>query len=314
MNEQGQFMEHDARIRLNQSGKGIGISKAGKVRACAMQMSRRQAVQLSILAALSSALPLKAQRITKSSKDGGSDKKGLAAALRAEVWEERLAALRCKWFYNWTSAILNDLPQGISYTPMIFKVKDNKEKVIETIAALKEAGTKELLGFNEPDRDRQADMTVQQALEAWPLLEESGMRLGSPAPADPFGEWMRSFMEQARTRKYRIDFVCVHSYGDPDPVNFINRLERIHQLHRKPIWITEFAVADWKATEVKENRYSEQDVLRFMEKALPKLDRADFVERYAWFLAGKNHKVLGPSALFDEEGSLTRVGQCYRDA
>lgn len=280
-----------------------------------MQMNRRHAIQLATLTALSSVLPLYAQTTSKSFKDRGSRKKGIAKGITDKKWQDRLVALRCKWFYNWTSMNLKNLPEGVSHTPMIFKVNGhNKEKVIKTIAALRNAGKQELLGFNEPDRDNQADMTVEQALNAWPLLEESGMRLGSPAPADPLGEWMRSFMKQAKNRNYRIDFVCVHCYDDPNPVSFLKRLERIHQLYQKPIWITEFAVADWKAKDAKEIQYSEQDVVRFMEKVLPKLDRMDFIERYAWFHTGPNDKHIGCSALYDGEGNLSRVGECYRDA
>ena len=40
-----------------------------------------------------------------------------------------------------------------------------------------------LLGFNEPDLAEQANMTVEKALELWPRLEATGMRLGSPAVA-----------------------------------------------------------------------------------------------------------------------------------
>ena len=40
-----------------------------------------------------------------------------------------------------------------------------------------------LLGFNEPDQPDQANMTVQQALDLWPHLMATGMRLGSPSTA-----------------------------------------------------------------------------------------------------------------------------------
>jgi hypothetical protein len=91
-------------------------------------------------------------------------------------------------------------------------------------------------------------------------------------------------------------------------------LEQVHQLYGKPIWITEFAVGDWTAESVTENRFSPDQVLRFMEQVLPRLDRLDFVERYAWYSAKPDDKALGTSALFDAEGKLTRLGECYRDA
>jgi hypothetical protein len=91
-------------------------------------------------------------------------------------------------------------------------------------------------------------------------------------------------------------------------------MKPIHQLFRKPIWITEFAAGDWKAQSVAENQHQPATVLRFMEDVLPQLDRLDFIERYAWFPAKPDSKALGTSALLDASGKLTRLGECYRDA
>ena len=55
-------------------------------------------------------------------------------------------------------------------------------------------------------------MTVQQALDLWPHLTATGMRVGSPATAaDPSssGSWLEQFMDGAKARGYRVDFVCV---------------------------------------------------------------------------------------------------------
>ena len=50
-----------------------------------------------------------------------------------------------------------------------------------------------------------------------------------------------------------------------------------------------------------------------MEKALPALEKLDFVERYAWFPAKPDNRALGTSALFDAAGELTPLGEFYRD-
>lgn len=275
-------------------------------------MNRRQLIQLSLLAALAPAQELHAAK--KSDKDSGSSKKGLGHGMSAEDWDERLEALRCKWFYSWTARMPEDLPRGISYAPMIFKYNGNKEAVIQAGKAAKKERMKEILTFNEPDQKSQAGMTVEQALEVWPLLEESGLRLGSPATVHPDNEWMQSFMNEAKKRKYRVDFVCVHSYGPPDADHLVNRLEAIRKLYRKPIWITEFAAGDWQAKDVAQNKHDPETVLRFMEDILRQLERMDFIERYAWFPAKQDNKALGTSALFDGTGKLTRLGECYRDA
>jgi hypothetical protein len=94
----------------------------------------------------------------------------------------------------------------------------------------------------------------------------------------------------------------------------VKRLEEVHRMFRKPLWITELAVGDWEAKSAAANRYKPDAVLRFMEQALPRLEKLDFLERYAWFPAKPDNRALGTSALFNEEGTLTRLGECYRDS
>jgi len=183
---------------------------------------------------------------------------------------------------------------------------------IDGLKAAKAGGLhRSLLGFNEPDGKEQANMTVEKALEAWPELERTKLRLGSPAAVHADGEWMKSFMNQARGKGYRVDFVCVHMYPGSNSDAFIKHIETIHKLYGKPIWITEFAVADWQAKTLARNRYSEDQVLAFMKDVLPRLDQLDFVERYAWFGPGPENPALGTSSLFKSDGTLTALGKFY---
>ncbi len=275
-------------------------------------MNRRHFLQLSALAGLT---PVEAIRASgKSEISPGSSKKGFCITTRSNGWDRAIQELRAKWYYTWNHRIPENRPENVEFVPMIWKYYGNEETVSNAARAAKEAGIKELLGFNEPDQKKQADMTVEEALAAWPVLERTGLRLGSPGCVHPDKEWMKAFMKEAEARKLRVDFVCVHSYGGANAASLVKRLEQIHQLYGKPIWITEFAVGDWTAESVTENRFSPDQVLRFMEEVLPRLDRLDFVERYAWYSGKPDEKALGTSALFDAEGKLTRLGECYRDA
>ena len=271
-------------------------------------MNRRDLLRLSLSAALAPAQPLLA-----SPRPAGSPKKGLGLTRKSNDWSHKLQELRCKWFYSWNAGIPADLPAGIAYTPMIWGYHGKADAVTAAATAAKQAGIRELLGFNEPDQVKQSNMTVAQALDAWPVLQQSGMRLGSPACVHPDREWMKTFMEEAEKRSLRVDFVCVHSYGSTHAEALVNRLHAIHKLYRKPIWITEFAVGDWKAKSPAENQYPPDKVLKFMEEILPRLDQLDFVERYAWFPARPDNNALGTSALWGADGKLTRLGECYRD-
>jgi len=154
-------------------------------------------------------------------------------------------------------------------------------------------------------------MTVEDALALWPELMKTGLRLGSPGCVHPDREWMKAFMAGVAERQLRVDFVTVHSYGGLSADALMNRLEAVHNLFNRPVWITEFGVGDWQAKTRAGNRYRPEQVVKFLEQLLPRLDRADFVERYAWFPAGPDNRALGPCALFNDDGSLTPVGEAY---
>ncbi len=279
-------------------------------------ITRRQFLHLSAAAtALSLAPSLRPQATGgKESPRPGAKKRGLGQAVKFPGWAARLAALRCQWFYSWNHNLPEGVPPGVEFIPMLFRYGGKPQVVADAAAAARKSGCNTLLGFNEPEKKDQGNMTLEGVLEAWPLLMETGLRLGSPGCVHPDKEWMIAFMEGVKQRKLRVDFVCVHSYGGPNPEALVQRLEKVHQMFGCPVWITEFAVGDWAAKSVGENRHKPETVLRFMEKVLPMLDRLDFVERYAWFTAKPGSAPLGTSALFDENGALTRLGECYRDA
>ena len=275
-------------------------------------MNRRKFLQLSTLAGLTPVHAMDSQ--VKPVSATGSPKKGFCIGAKSDDYGRVIQQLRAKWFYTWNHNIPANKPAGVDFVPMIWKYYGREEVVINSAKTARDAGIKELLGFNEPDQKKQANMTVEEAVAAWPVLEKTGLRLGSPGCVHPDKEWMKAFMKIAEERKLRVDFVCVHSYGGTNAGALVKRLEQIHQLYRKPIWITEFAAGDWKAESVETNHCKPDAVLRFMEQVLPQLDRLDYVERYAWFSAKPDNKALGTSALFDAEGKLTRLGECYRDA
>jgi hypothetical protein len=247
----------------------------------------------------------------------GSKKKGLGQSTKNPNWANRLSDLNCKWFYSWNSAIPDGVPQGVDFIPMMYRYAGDmdQEKLANAVASAQKAGVGDLLGFNEPEKKNQGNMTMEQVLDAWPLLMETGLRLGSPGCVHPDKEWMIEFMAAVKERNLRVDFICAHSYGGPNAESLVKRLEKVHKMFdERPIWITEFAVGDWEAKSAETNRHKPDAVLRFMESVLPKLDKLDFVERYAWFPAKPTSLPLGTSALFDAEGRLTRLGECYRDA
>ena len=53
-----------------------------------------------------------------------------------------------------------------------------------------------LLGFNEPDQADQANMSVEEAIRQWPEMMKSGLRIGSPLPANPSNNWITNFLSK----------------------------------------------------------------------------------------------------------------------
>jgi hypothetical protein len=104
----------------------------------------------------------------------------------------------------------------------------------------------------------------------------------------------------------------MHSYGGPGVDSFLKKIHKVHEMFKRPIWITEFAVADWEAKSPGENRHQPEKIADFVAKLLPQLEAMDIVERYAWFHGGVSGNALATSKLFNPDGSLTTVGKAYR--
>lgn len=244
-------------------------------------------------------------------------KKGIGMTTKGDEWTNKLKklnALHLNWHYSWGVQFIDKEPAGVEFVPMIWSGKGVQETVITRLEELAKTGKIHyLLGFNEPDQKKQSNMRVEDAIALWPQLMRVSVPLGSPACAHPMGDWMKEFMKKADSLGYRVDFVTVHYYGGTSVDNFISRLKQIHEQYGRPIWITEFAVADWKAKSVSENRYTQEEVLRFMKDVLPRLDSLPFVKRYAWFSANTRAAATGKSALFNPDGSLTALGKFYAD-
>ena len=217
------------------------------------------------------------------------------------------------WCYDWAIRPAGVLPDGVEFVPMVWNEKSVNTDDLKTARV----NGKALLGFNEPDVKNQANMTVEQALTLWPQLEATGMRLGSPATsagAASITGWFRDFMNGARTNGYRIDFVCVHHYAGnyaPAAADLKRYLQGVYDLYKKPVWLTEFALSNWKTPATS----SEQEA--YIKEVVPMLESLPFVERYAWFALPPfqgDGGALAYANLCDEEGVPNACGVAYRDA
>ncbi|AEV87534.1 RNA polymerase subunit sigma [Actinoplanes sp. SE50] len=246
-----------------------------------------------------------------------------AAAISAKkgvgVWKftgsaAALKDVRAGWYYDW-AAQNDDVPgpTGVEFVPMIW----GRQNV--TGATLRQAKSegRVLLGFNEPDMGGQANMSVEDALAAWPQLQATGMRLVSPAVAyggDTAGGWLDRFMAGAEAKKLRVDAIALHWYGSDFSAaavsQFLGYVDAVHQRYGKPIWITEFGLMNFSGSP----KYpSDAQKVAFIEGATAGLQKRSYVERYAWF----GLPAVGDSVdfgLYRDGHSPTEAGKAYRAA
>jgi hypothetical protein len=237
-------------------------------------------------------------------------KKGFGTVVRADGgWRRDITALGAHWFYSWGGDEPKDVPKGVAFVPMAWGYYGNKENgQVKWLAKVKaQPNIHALLGFNEPDGKDQANLSVDGALEGWPYLMQTGLPLGSPAAVHADGDWMKAFMVGVEQKHYRVDFVTIHWYGGADPQGFLGYLARVHALYHRPLWITEFAPADWSG----HHGITPEQSAAFMKIVLPAMDKLPYVQRYAWFSAAPEDAALGASALFQKDGSLTDLGRLY---
>jgi hypothetical protein len=277
-------------------------------------MTRRKfstVVAASAVASAGIAVPAKAAVAPARSR-----KKGCCIKTRSKAhWPGMVQQLRPAWMYSWGLKRPEGLDKKIEFVPMVWgnqKTEKFHKSIDELQDLAKEKKIKHLLGFNEPDKKSQSNIEVRDAIDRWPMMMEVPVPLISPSCAKPDGKWMDSFMLAAEKKKLRVDAVGFHSYGGASPELLVNRLVKVYRRYGRPIWITEFAVGDWQAKSVNQNRFKANRVAAFMRELLPALDELKFVHRYAWFTAAPSNKALGTSALFDANWkNLTPLGKIY---
>lgn len=241
----------------------------------------------------------------------GVNKKGVCYSNFANRWSHRASAMKAHWMYSWGTVMRPEIPDNVEFVPMFWGASSVITTSINRVKGyIDEGKVKFVMGFNEPDSNLQANMTVAQAIALWPQLEALGVPLVSPTTVNPLNTWMKSFMEQAESLNYRVDYIGVHYYGAVNPAVFVNQLKQTYALYKKPLWVKEFAVADWNASIPANNRWSRDQVANFMKEAIKALDEIDYVYRYSWF-DGRDAPLHTSALFFDNNSDLTPAGQIY---
>ena len=225
-------------------------------------------------------------------------KKGAVISTNDSRAFDKIASLKPQWYYTWGEKTIPELQ--IPFVPMAWGGRAAPKAAMFV--------DEPLLGFNEPDLAAQSNLTPQVAMGIWPTILDTGKRIGSPAtsvnPAKS-GSWLDQFVALGGT----FDFVCVHWYAPPNAANFLAQIDAIWTKFKKPIWVTEFAVADWYGKT--QGGYSVNLVETFMKDACTGLDARPYVERYTWKTRTLSDPKMGTSSLFNDDGTLTALGTIY---
>jgi RNA polymerase sigma factor (sigma-70 family) len=243
-----------------------------------------------------------------------SAKKGVAVWSFSGV-SQALAQSKASWYYTWSTTHQGvTTPSGVDFVPMIW---GSASVTTAALGQAKSAGHY-LLGFNEPDRGDQANMSATQALDLWPQLMATGLTLGSPAVAtggDTAGGWLDQFMSGTASRGYRVDFITLHWYGsDFTTTSAVNELKSyisaVYNRYHKPIWLTEYALIKFSNGTSYPNQAQQA---AFVTASAKMLGALSYVQRYAWF--GLPAADSGPSTgLFHSGPTVTDVGRAFEAA
>ena len=183
--------------------------------------------------------------------------------------------LNCDWYYSWGPKSTEDLT-NFEFVPMKWNAKTVTDANWSDI--IYQQNVTHVLGFNEPDGATQANMSVDQQIEMWPKMLESGLRVGAPAFASNYTQ-LYEFVDRCDALNYRVDFIPVHLYLEATAQTFYNNCKTVYNRTKRPIWITEFNYGgDWSSG----NPTQEQERARIQE-IIQQLDTARIIERYAIF-------------------------------
>jgi Glycosyl hydrolase catalytic core len=215
-----------------------------------------------------------------------------------------ISTLGLSWYYDWsTDPMCADV--GVPFVPMVWGDWCADDTDCSALpASLADSGSQYLLAFNEPDNPEQSNLTVERALQLWPYLEATGMKLGSPAVTDTSqgSAWLAAFMTGAKHQGLRVHFLAVHWYGDcSDPSNLITYLAQM-ATYGLPLWLTEFSC------------YKQSTAVnaQFLQEVAPMLAALPYLERVAWFTNRPYPKGYEYTSLLNADGSPTSVGEAYQ--
>ena len=236
------------------------------------------------------------------------------------------ASMNIGWYYNWSSKSFKETNfsnkkfYDLDFVPMIWG--DPNEEFSTIFNRVKDNGYKYMLSYNEPDLKWESNTDPTTMLSRWNMFRENkgNIRLGSPA-TETFqinsDKWWTPFWDALTySEKQDMSFIAVHAYqhfydNADTALQYLHTIDEIYAKYHRPIWITEFAVADSYNKFSPSNAKQTAQVQEFMKIVLKGLNERSYVERYSWFDFNPKDDVTGASGIFYYTGELTTLGKIY---
>lgn len=203
------------------------------------------------------------------------------------------------WYYNWGNVPGRGYNDGVinftdmEFAPMCWNANYDADAIRDYVKS--HPSCRYLLGFNEPNFTKQADMTPQKAAEEWPavkaLADELGLEIVAPAmnysPNAPYQDptkWFDEFV--ALVGNDAFDYVAIHNYGGLGVMKTL--AGTFHERYGKPVWVTEFCY--WPNEGQADSRVEPDVQIKSMVETVEWLEKTDYIYRYAWFKATGRHE------------------------
>ncbi|KAJ4352976.1 hypothetical protein N0V95_003769 [Ascochyta clinopodiicola] len=210
--------------------------------------------------------------------------------------------------YNWAQTESKDV--GAPFVPMMHKLSDSTaEAWLANVDKAVKAGSKAVMGFNEPDIVAQANLTPEAACSGWkeymnpiasshPDVTILGPSVSNSGNDGQGLSWLSTFHEvcpDAIVHATNIHFYDIYESATID--RFKAQVEKAAATYGKPVWITEFGLNPGSA--------SEEQAASFLKEAIDFCDSSPLIQGYAWFMVGTGENQLNSAS------GLSAVGQVY---
>lgn len=164
------------------------------------------------------------------------------------IFMNALLNSKCAWTYNWNVSInekmLNIInSRDINYCPCVW----GKGFDIKKGTKLK-TRPRFILGYNEPDQKKQADMSIDMIIDKWAALAEeipSDIMLVAPAVSDGMFKYRGELYDALRHNGLRFDAIGLHYYRTDIESFPRNDIPKLSDRYGKPCVVSEYGYMDW---------------------------------------------------------------------